>query len=397
MGGMKRWLAGLFCTMAALSHAAAQEAVLTSVSPVPEDAAAALPFVPVRAQSNLPESIVVTGEGPSHVQGIALDAEAECLYLSFTTQFVKADLQGHVLASLDGIQGHLGAICFDPSRRLVFASLEYKDDQIGRGIAVELGVAPVRVSSFYIAVIDVDKLSSPDEAMRLFRVRDAVKDYADTVALDARTHPHRYGCSGIDGIAIGPEPGSIGGERFLYVAYGIYGDVTRSDNDYQVLLQFDIDKVLRRAAPVTPGQMPSKGAAARRRFFVRTGNTCWGVQNMAFDPLRGEMLLCVYPGLKPAFPNHRLYSVNWSRAPFKAHLEGVPYQSGKVWQLSLTGSPGKYHGWDFPYGSTGICWTEGSEWMVSVPSKSPDGHPVCTVRKYLRERDAEDIFMPTIN
>ena len=48
------------------------------------------------------------------------------------------------------------------------------------------------------------------------------------------------GLLGIDGISFGPAFGAPKGSKpYLNVAYGIYGDTTRSDNDYQVILNYD--------------------------------------------------------------------------------------------------------------------------------------------------------------
>lgn len=119
---------------------------------------ALLSLTPVsRAQviSDLPSGIYAEG-GKSHVQGIALDKEKGRMYFSFTTSFVKTDLQGKVLGSLDRIQGHLGAMTFNPVDRKVYASLECKDDEIGSGLS---SFAKGR-SMFYIAIIDVDRIDS---------------------------------------------------------------------------------------------------------------------------------------------------------------------------------------------------------------------------------------------
>ena len=61
--------------------------------------------------SDLPETVLVTGQ-EQHVQGIAYDSAENCMYMSFTSRFVKTDMQGNILASIDRIQGHLGAMTF---------------------------------------------------------------------------------------------------------------------------------------------------------------------------------------------------------------------------------------------------------------------------------------------
>ena len=66
----------------------------------------------------LPRTVFVGGQA-QHVQGIAYDAEKDCMYMSFTSRFVKTDMQGNILASIDRIQGHLGAMTFNPEDRKV--------------------------------------------------------------------------------------------------------------------------------------------------------------------------------------------------------------------------------------------------------------------------------------
>ena len=79
-----------------------------------------MPAVPSYAGGNLPGHVFVGGQ-KQHVQGIAYDAEADCMYMSFTSRFLKVDMQGNILASIDRIQGHLGAMTFDPKDRKVYA------------------------------------------------------------------------------------------------------------------------------------------------------------------------------------------------------------------------------------------------------------------------------------
>ena len=85
-----------------------------------------------------PDVIRIEG-GKLHVQGIALDQKNDCMYCSFTSAFFKTDLQGNIVGSVTGINGHLGAMTFDPQGRRVYASLEIKDDAIGKGVAKALG------------------------------------------------------------------------------------------------------------------------------------------------------------------------------------------------------------------------------------------------------------------
>ena len=117
--------------------------------------------LPTRLSASYPEVIHVNGDR-FHVQGIAFDQKKSCLYCSFTSTFLKTDLQGNIIGSITGINGHLGAMTFNPKTRKVYASLEIKNDAIGRNISDGLGVKrhEESQSGFYIAEIDVDKILS---------------------------------------------------------------------------------------------------------------------------------------------------------------------------------------------------------------------------------------------
>lgn len=329
-----------------------------------------------QAQAQPPASVFVNGEVPNHVQGIAYDAEKDCFYLSFTTRFLKTDRQGNILASIDRIQGHLGAMTFDPVTRRVYESLECKDDVIGAGIAKNLQVENVKAgeSVFYVAIIDVDKVTrigmDPEkdaDVLKTVCINDAVRDYHAKVTVDGKEYEHRLGCSGIDGVAIGPQPGGKG--RYLYVAYGIYGDVNRPDNDYQVILRYNLKKLDRKARGVVFGENHYSGPKPADIYYVYTGNTNWGVQNMAYDPHTGYLFMAVYKGKKPAYPNYALFAADLSQPARKAALKGVPYiGKGKQIPLAeagLTDESTGIRGWRFKWGATGICPLGDGRWYFS--------------------------------
>jgi hypothetical protein len=75
---------------------------------------------------------------------------------------------------------------------------------------------------------------------------------------------HRYDCSGIDGVAFGPAFGHSDGKTYLTVAYGIYGNTRRGDNDHQVLLQYDIADWACYAAPLSETRLTATGRSSLR-------------------------------------------------------------------------------------------------------------------------------------
>ena len=306
--------------------------------------AACFPFY---ATTGYADSLRVQGTN-NHVQGIAYDRREECFYCSFTTAFFKVATDGRIIGSIDNIHGHLGAMTFDPQTRKVYASLECKDDEIGRGISRGMGVEAYGhdESRFYIAEIDVDSMTMETHELPLVR-----EDYL----------AGRFACSGIDGVTLAPAFGRRGvrARRYLYVAYGIYGDTTRTDNDYNVLLCY----------------RPGKYDKPVRRYFVRTGNTTYGVQNLCYDSSSGSMLMAVYRGRKKSFHNYSLFSLDMSQKPFKAPLQDVPYCRERVWQL------GDLLGSDFPLGSTGICSLGDGLFYIGVHGRE-DGREFCDFKLY---------------
>jgi hypothetical protein len=271
-----------------------------------------------------------------HVQGIAVDVRGGYIYYSFTNLLAKYDFSGKLIGTLVGWTGHLGDLDFNPADGKVYGSLEYKEDK-----------------AFYIAVIDVSRLdhvgveASKTEIFRTVYLPEVVGDYGADLNGDGKfegddgkfkgdvvaSPDHRYDCSGIDGVSFGPEFGHTDGKRYLTVAYGVYGNTSRADNDHQVLLQYDITDWARYASPLTEAAPHHHGpAAVHGKYFVRTGNTRYGVQNLSYDETLRRWFMGVYLGQKPAFPNYGLFAVEAREAPVLADLVGVPGPGGKGWE-----------------------------------------------------------------
>lgn len=319
-----------------------------------------------------------------HCQGIAVDARKGYIYYSFTTLLAKVDFSGKMVGSVTGLTGHLGCIAFHPEDGRVYGSLEYKNDAIGRGIRGMLGAENVRQDAFYIAVFDVDKIDRLDMdatesgVMRAIYLKEVFDDYA---------HPgHRYGCSGIDGVSFGPRFG--GGEERLYVAYGIYSDVERKDNDHQILLGYDVREWDKLAQPLCQDAPHTSGPEAPdEKLFVYTGNTTYGVQNLEYDPYTGLWLMAVYPGKKSEFPNPPLLAVDGSFAPTHKPLAGLSGEEGMTLHLGGNG----LNGWAFEYGSTGLCALGDGRYYISHHGRTAEGQ-YSHARLY--EWDGETPFLP---
>jgi hypothetical protein len=247
-----------------------------------------------------------------HVQGIAVDVHGGYIYYSFTDLLAKYDFSGKLVGTLVGWTGHLGDLEFNPADGKVYGSLEYGKDQ-----------------AFYIAVIDADRLdrvgieASKSEIFRTVYLPEVAKDFV----------ARHYGCSGIDGVGFGPAFGHAEGVRYLTVAYGVYGDTERTDNDHQVLLQYDIRDWNQYAKPLNESDLHHSGPTTLHgKYFVRTGNTTWGVQNLSYDETLQRWFLGVYRGKKPSFPNYLLFAIDARTQPNMSELVGV---GERGWLLEL--------------------------------------------------------------
>ncbi|WP_292041407.1 MULTISPECIES: hypothetical protein [unclassified Brevundimonas] len=267
-----------------------------------------------------------------HVQGIAVDRVNGFIYYSFTDLLAKYDFQGNLVGTLVGWKGHLGDLALNPENGKLYGSLEYKADE-----------------AFYVAVIDVaglDRVGVSAAASPLFQtvhLAEVGRDYAADMDGNGRfdgniaeTPDHRYGASGIDGVAFGPRFGSKDGPQLLTVGYGIYSHTGRTDNDHQVLLQYDVSGWDELARPLVESQPHRSGPTTHDgKYFVRTGNTTYGVQNLAYDAASRRWFMGVYAGRKPHFPNYLMFAVEADARPVMGDLVGVLAADGNGWEQGL--------------------------------------------------------------
>lgn len=338
-----------------------------------------------------------------HVQGVAVDVRGGFIYYSFTTLLAKYDFSGKLIGTLVGWTGHLGDLDFNPADGKVYGSLEYKEDK-----------------AFYIAVIDVarlDRVGVEASGSALFRtvyLPEVVKDYSADLNGDGvfegddgkfkgdvvASPDHRYDASGIDGVSFGPAFGHTDGRRYLTVAYGVYGNTTRTDNDQQVLLQYDVGDWGRYASPLTEAAPHHNGpAAVDAKVFVRTGNTRYGVQNLAYDAASKRWFMGVYPGQKPAWPNYGLYAFDAAAQPKTGDLIGVKagqgWEQGRLLPLAddgLKDPATDVRGWN-QKADVGLQPVGAGLFYLAVNAKTPDGQTAdLTLNRWTG--DAHKPFVP---
>jgi len=362
---------------------------------------------PLWAQStltDLPKRIYVeNNEKSSHVQGVAVDTKRGYAYFSFTTKLIKTDLQGHLIGSVTGLTCHLGCIDLDTKTGKLYASIEYKDDEIGRGILQQMGrQLDKRENTFYIGIFNTENITRPNisaesgDVMKTIFLPEVVKMYEDSVFCNGHLVPHHYGCSGIDGIALGPQFGKTTGKSFLNVDVAIYGDTTRRDNDYQLLLQFDPIKIEKFALPLDQSHPHHSGPLhASQRYFVYTGNTSYGIQNLKYDPTSHFWFAAVYPGQKAQFHNFQLFAIDGNKKPVKQILKSDKPEKARVLFLAESGCQSyqqDIYGWDFNLGSTGIAPIGNGLFYISRDGSTKKGHQFCDLRLYRWTGNAEKPF-----
>ncbi|WP_277050324.1 carbohydrate-binding protein [Ruania albidiflava] len=270
----------------------------------------------------------------SHVQGIAVDEENGFVYYSFTTLLVKTDLAGNIIGTVGGFTGHLGDLDFNAEDGRLYGSLEYKDAE-----------------AFYIAIFDVDEIdevgmdAQNSPIVSTVYLEEVVEDYTADMDGDGvfdgdtgDTADHRYGSSGIDGVGFGPAFGEVDGPQLLTVAYGIYSNTERTDNDHQVLLQYDISDWTGLERPLAESDPHHSGPdAVDGKYFVFTGNTTYGVQNLEFDPWLDRWFMGVYVGKKDQYPNYELFAVDAESTPSLETLTGLDGEQGLLLPLAEDG------------------------------------------------------------
>lgn len=354
---------------------------------------------------NLPDSIFSGAQGRFHVQGVAVDQAKGFIYYSFTDKLIKTDLSGRLVGSVIGLVGHLGDLTFNPETGKIYASLEFKNDAIGEGIRKKLGLKNLNKTAFYIAIFDgarivmLDMNADKDDILRTVYLKEVVNDYEAEWREGDRVVKHRFGCSGIDGVTLGPSIGdSKDPKKYLYVAYGIYGDTTRNDNNNQVLLKYDIsnwNKLGRKLSQDNPHHSGPEKALAK--YFVKTGNTRYGIQNLAYDDYTRNFFVAVYPGSKSQFPNYSLFVIDGHKKSVEANNisdnKNIKVQTLSLLQAGLKDAKTGIRGWYFKWGSTGLFPLGDGLFYISHNKETKDGQQETTLYKYKWAGNDKEAFV----
>lgn len=353
--------------------------------------------------NKLPTSIYSGAYKEGHVQGIAIDKQRGYVYYSFTTMLLKTDMLGNPIGSVIKLAGHLGCITYDTEKNAVYGSLELKHDSIGAGIISRTGWDPSSEDSFYLvcfdcnAIIRMNMNAETDGVMKAVYLSDVVKDYTETDEVSGKAH--RYGCSGIDGTGLGPVFGTTANSpKKIMIAYGIYGETDRDDNDYQVILQYDPSVIERFGQPLNQAAPHHSGPdCCEEKYFFYTGNTCFGIQNLEYDPYTENWFVAVYRGRKTDFDNYNMYFIDGKIRPNISVLSGRSGETGLVLTSALFGVKGKQksiRGAMFSYGQTGMVSMGDGTFYFSHHGSNKENHEFYTeINKYILDTKNDNLFL----
>ena len=237
--------------------------------------------------------------------------------------------------------------------------------------------------AFYLVSFDCDAINAMNmdaevtdgegkSVMTALYLPDVVKDYAEPDEVSGALH--RYGCSGIDGTAYGPVFGQPpDSEKKIMVCYGVYSDVERTDNDHQVILQYDPVMIEEWGKPLTQAAPHHSGCPAEARYFFYTGNTTYGVQNLEYDPHTRTYLVAVYTGHKEHFTNYPLFFIDATQAPREGELAGRKGERGLLLTAARpTPAVSENGGCWFGLGQTGVYAFGDGRYAYSVQLDRPE-------------------------
>lgn len=55
-------------------------------------------------------------------------------------------------------------------------------------------------------------------------------------------------------------------------------------------------------------------------YFIFTGNTEWGIQNLEYDAFTGDWIAAVYRGKKEKYPNYPMFIIDGAAAPYEDYI-----------------------------------------------------------------------------
>ncbi len=250
-------------------------------------------YIPVE---NMPNYVHTGNHGIQHVQGMAMDRVGGYLYYTFTDILVKTDLEGNVIGTVTGYMGHMGDCSFNDMDGRLYATLQISPNNWGWEGSDE---------GWYVAIVDVDKITSVGmsyDAEGLMKVVEMSNIYQTATAELSNGQIGKYGVTGLDGCAFGPKFGTSSGEQYLTIAGSVGENLERTDNDYQVMWQYDVSDWWESVAkPLSLTSLPRTTITADGEYFLLTGNGHYGIQDVCYDDYTKQWYFVTYGITRPEF------------------------------------------------------------------------------------------------
>ena len=155
---------------------------------------------------------------------------------------------------------------------------------------------------------------------------------------------------------------------------------------------FDWRKFADYEKPLVQGIPHHSGPAPEAKYFLYTGNTTWGIQNLEYDAYTGDWYAAVYVGKKPQYPNYPMYVIDGSVAPCEGEIFGRAGEGGMLLTLRDEGvkhAASGVSGLSFAWGQTGMYSFGDGLFYFSHNGKTPPPEKLhtCVVHLYRRKMD----------
>lgn len=305
-----------------------------------------------------------------HVQGVDTDRYGDYFYYSFMDRLVKQDSEGRIVGSVTGFDGHLGDVAYNKQDGKVYSTLTSNTEK-----------------KCYIAVFDPDAITRmnmmPAEACTFVYVGAPIAALAATngygLSDEWLATGGKYGVTdGIDSCTFGPKFGVDDGKYYLTLGLGAAAKATkitvndaqksavdRTDNDYLVIVQFDVSgwgdfasSVLAEAG----GPESFDGT-----YFHYYGYHDYGIQNICYDAYQDIYFIAAYDGSKGAATTPYSFYALDAKAVEEKTLVGNGEETGAVISSKYGLSAGNYDKGYAYFCSVGfVSMHDGSYYMCDV-------------------------------
>ena len=164
-----------------------------------------------------------------------------------------------------------------------------------------------------------------------------------------------------------------------------------------MILQYDPDNLRQYEHPLSQSRFDVTGPdKPLNKYFLYTGNTTYGIQNLEYDANTGYWFAAVYPGKKSAFPNYSLFAIDGAKNAAPQTLKGFDNaEKGKVLQLAKAGmhvERSNIYGWHYTWGATGICSLGNGYFYISQNGVTENKKQYCNLQLYRWIGDAGKPF-----